>query len=134
MPGTSGPGHATCSLDPWEESAMTGHPRSWRRPSRGTARRSATGGADTVRHWPWCTARRPARWKSVLPLFEPDVAVCAMDRRGHGASGDAPGYSLEEEAADVAHAVLDQTGESDLLRQHGQVTGSHPTRDSPRRS
>lgn len=53
------------------------------------------------------------RWQPVLPLLEPHAAVYAMDRRGRGASGEGPGYSLEGEAADVAavvEAVADSTG------------------------
>ena len=30
------------------------------------------------------------RWKPLFPLFESRFTICAMDRRGHGASGDAP--------------------------------------------
>ncbi len=53
------------------------------------------------------------RWETVLPLLEPHVTVVAMDRRGRGGSGDAPGYRIEEEGADVAavaEAVADTTG------------------------
>lgn len=46
------------------------------------------------------------RWRTLLPLLEPHVTVHAMDRRGRGGSGDAPGYSLQREAEDVA-AVVD---------------------------
>jgi pimeloyl-ACP methyl ester carboxylesterase len=45
------------------------------------------------------------RWESVLPLLEPHVTVYAMDRRGRGASGDQPTYTLAAEAADVAAVV-----------------------------
>jgi pimeloyl-ACP methyl ester carboxylesterase len=45
-------------------------------------------------------------WRLVLPLFEPHVAVHAVDRRGRGRSGDGPEYSLAHEYADVA-AVVD---------------------------
>jgi pimeloyl-ACP methyl ester carboxylesterase len=53
------------------------------------------------------------RWQTVLPLLEPHVTVYAMDRRGRGASGDAAGYALQDEAADVSavvEAVADATG------------------------
>jgi pimeloyl-ACP methyl ester carboxylesterase len=53
------------------------------------------------------------RWESVLPLLEPHVTVHAMDRRGRGSSGDAPGYRIEQEGADVAavvEAVAEDTG------------------------
>jgi pimeloyl-ACP methyl ester carboxylesterase len=46
------------------------------------------------------------RWKPLFPLFASRFTVCAMDRRGHGASGDAPDYDLQKEAEDVA-AVVD---------------------------
>ncbi len=46
------------------------------------------------------------RWEMVLPMLEPHTTVYAMDRRGRGASGDQPGYTLLHEAADVA-AVVD---------------------------
>ncbi|HEX9607857.1 MAG TPA: alpha/beta hydrolase, partial [Gemmatimonadaceae bacterium] len=46
-----------------------------------------------------------SRWKPLLPLFAPHFKVCAMDRRGHGASGDSSDYSLRKEAEDVASVV-----------------------------
>jgi pimeloyl-ACP methyl ester carboxylesterase len=51
------------------------------------------------------------RWQGILPMLEPHVTVHAMDRRGRGASGDAPDYSLQSEAADVA-AVVDAVAAS----------------------
>jgi pimeloyl-ACP methyl ester carboxylesterase len=47
------------------------------------------------------------RWVPVLPHLEPYATVHAMDRRGRGASGDAPGpYDARREIEDVA-AVVD---------------------------
>jgi pimeloyl-ACP methyl ester carboxylesterase len=46
-----------------------------------------------------------ARWRPLLPHLEPHVTVHAMDRRGRGASGDAPGYAIEREFEDVAAVV-----------------------------
>jgi pimeloyl-ACP methyl ester carboxylesterase len=46
------------------------------------------------------------RWRPLLPYLEPHACVHAMDRRGRGASGDAPGYDLAREFEDVA-AVVD---------------------------
>lgn len=46
------------------------------------------------------------RWRPLLPHLEPHATVHAMDRRGRGASGDAPGYDLAREFEDVA-AVVD---------------------------
>ena len=46
------------------------------------------------------------RWRPLLPSLEPHATVHALDRRGRGASGDAPGYDLAREFEDVA-AVVD---------------------------
>ena len=46
-----------------------------------------------------------SRWKPLLPLFSTRFTVCAMDRRGHGESGDSANYSLENEAEDIAAVV-----------------------------
>jgi pimeloyl-ACP methyl ester carboxylesterase len=51
------------------------------------------------------------RWRPLLPYLEPHVTVHAMDRRGRGASGDAPGYDLAREYEDVA-AVVDAVAEA----------------------
>jgi pimeloyl-ACP methyl ester carboxylesterase len=45
------------------------------------------------------------RWAPLFPRFASRFRVCAMDRRGHGASGDSPQYSLQREAEDVAAVV-----------------------------
>jgi pimeloyl-ACP methyl ester carboxylesterase len=45
-------------------------------------------------------------WRLTLPLLRPHVTVHLVDRRGRGASGDRPDYSLALEYADVA-AVVD---------------------------
>jgi pimeloyl-ACP methyl ester carboxylesterase len=46
------------------------------------------------------------RWRPLLPYLEPHATVHAMDRRGRGASTDAPEYDLAREYEDVA-AVVD---------------------------
>lgn len=46
------------------------------------------------------------RWRPLVPYLERQVTVHAIDRRGRGASGDAPEYRLEREYEDVA-AVAD---------------------------
>jgi pimeloyl-ACP methyl ester carboxylesterase len=46
------------------------------------------------------------RWRPLLPYLERHVTVHAIDRRGRGASRDAPEYSLQREYEDVA-AVVD---------------------------
>ena len=51
-----------------------------------------------------------SRWTSLFPLFASRFRVCAMDRRGHGASGDSPQYSLQREAEDVAAVVNSRPG------------------------
>jgi pimeloyl-ACP methyl ester carboxylesterase len=45
------------------------------------------------------------RWLPILPRFERNFTVFAMDRRGRGGSGDSPAYSLQREAEDVAAVV-----------------------------
>jgi pimeloyl-ACP methyl ester carboxylesterase len=47
-----------------------------------------------------------SRWQPLLPYLEPHATVCAIDRRGRGASGDGPDYRLAREWEDVA-AVID---------------------------
>ena len=50
------------------------------------------------------------RWTPMLPLFSPRFTACAMDRRGHGESGDSPDYSLQKEAEDIAAVVDSRPG------------------------
>ncbi len=50
------------------------------------------------------------RWKPLFPLFATHFTVCAMDRRGHGASGDTADYSLQKGAEDVAAVVKSRPG------------------------
>lgn len=55
-----------------------------------------------------------------------DFTTYAMDRRGYGASGDGPVYSLEREFADVAtvvDAVADRTGHPVVLWGHSFGAG-----------
>jgi pimeloyl-ACP methyl ester carboxylesterase len=57
----------------------------------------------------WVVHGTPAdhtRWRPLLPYLEPHISVHALDRRGRGASGDAPDYDLAREYEDVA-AVVD---------------------------
>jgi pimeloyl-ACP methyl ester carboxylesterase len=51
------------------------------------------------------------RWRPLLPYLEPHATVHAMDRRGRGASGDAPDYQVTREFEDVA-AVVDAVAEA----------------------
>jgi pimeloyl-ACP methyl ester carboxylesterase len=50
------------------------------------------------------------RWIPLFPLFTSRFTVCAMDRRGHGTSGDSPDYALQKEAEDVAAVVNSRPG------------------------
>jgi pimeloyl-ACP methyl ester carboxylesterase len=63
------------------------------------------------------TAADHSRWMPVLPAFEERFAICAVDRRGRGGSGDAEGYAIEREFEDVAAAV-DSLGEPVNLLGH----------------
>jgi pimeloyl-ACP methyl ester carboxylesterase len=52
-------------------------------------------------------------WRSVGPMLERRFRFHALDRRGRGASGDRPAYSIEREYEDlaaVADAVADDAG------------------------
>lgn len=51
-----------------------------------------------------------SRWAPVLGALKKRFTVTAIDRRGHGQSGDADDYALEREFEDVA-AVVDWAGE-----------------------
>jgi pimeloyl-ACP methyl ester carboxylesterase len=51
------------------------------------------------------------RWEAMRPYLEPHFTVHAMDRRGRGASGDAPEYAFERECEDVV-AVADAVAEA----------------------
>ncbi len=55
------------------------------------------------------------RWTPMFPLLSSRFTVCAMDRRGHGASGDSPDYSLQREAEDIAAVVDSRPGTVFLL-------------------
>src|SRR6188472_1793189 len=50
------------------------------------------------------------RWTPLFPLLASRFTACAMDRRGHGASGDSPEYSLSKEAEDVTAVVKSRPG------------------------
>ena len=50
------------------------------------------------------------RWTPMFPLLSLRLSVCAMDRRGHGISGDSTDYSLQKEAEDVAAVVDSRPG------------------------
>jgi pimeloyl-ACP methyl ester carboxylesterase len=50
------------------------------------------------------------RWTPMFPLLTSKFTACAMDRRGHGGSGDSGEYSLSKEAEDVAAVVNSHPG------------------------
>lgn len=50
------------------------------------------------------------RWTPMFPLLASRFTTCAMDRRGRGASGDSPEYSLVKEAEDIAAVVNSRRG------------------------
>lgn len=50
------------------------------------------------------------RWAAIRATLAPRFTACAMDRRGRGASGDHPDYSLAKEAEDVAAVVNSRRG------------------------
>jgi pimeloyl-ACP methyl ester carboxylesterase len=53
-------------------------------------------------------------WRIVGPMLARSRRVLAMDRRGRGASGDAPDYAIEREFEDVA-AVAEALGPVDVV-------------------
>lgn len=55
------------------------------------------------------------RWKPLFPFLAPRFRVCAMDRRGHGMSGDSHDYALQRETEDVAAVVNSQPSPIFLL-------------------
>lgn len=57
------------------------------------------------------------RWSGILPELEQHCTVYAMDRRGRGASTDAPEYDILREAEDIA-AVLEHIGEPAFVLGH----------------
>jgi pimeloyl-ACP methyl ester carboxylesterase len=63
------------------------------------------------------TAADHGRWRPVLPVFEERFTVCAVDRRGRGASSDSDDYAIEREFEDLA-AVVDALGEPVNLLGH----------------
>jgi pimeloyl-ACP methyl ester carboxylesterase len=55
-------------------------------------------------------------WNFLRPLLRDEFTVVAMDRRGRGASGDAPDYAMDREAEDIL-AVL-EANDANLLVGH----------------
>ena len=61
------------------------------------------------------TAADHSRWAPVLPPLEARFTVWAVDRRGHGQSGDPDGYAIEREYEDVASVVESAGGPVSVL-------------------
>jgi len=76
--------------------------------------RSGTGPSLVLVHG---TTADHSRWTNILPALERRFTVLAMDRRGRGASGDAPDYDLAREFEDVA-AVVGAAGPGPALLGH----------------
>jgi pimeloyl-ACP methyl ester carboxylesterase len=51
------------------------------------------------------TGTSGGRWRPVRSALEARFTVHAMDRRGHGRSGDAPDYAIEQEYDDIACCI-----------------------------
>ena len=66
---------------------------------------------------PGSGAANPVAWTGVIPALEEHFSVYAVDRRGHGESGDSPTYAIEREFEDIA-AVVDSMGEPAYLLGH----------------
>jgi pimeloyl-ACP methyl ester carboxylesterase len=72
-------------------------------------------------------------WQLLADLLAPQVITYAVDRRGHGASGDNPAFSIEREQQDIA-AVLRLAGPEAVLLGHsygGLVTLGVALRQPP---
>jgi|SRR5215211_6691430 pimeloyl-ACP methyl ester carboxylesterase len=75
------------------------------------------------------------RWRPLLTYLEPQMTVHALDRRGRGASGDAPEYRLEQESEDVAamvDAVAAASGDHVDVRAFPRRHGGLRRRDADR--
>jgi pimeloyl-ACP methyl ester carboxylesterase len=57
------------------------------------------------------------RWQGVIPMLARQFTVCAVDRRGRGASEDGQEYSLQREFEDIA-AVAEAVGEDAAVVGH----------------
>ena len=66
---------------------------------------------------PGSGAANPVAWTDVISALEEHFTVYAVDRRGHGESGDSSVYAIEREFEDIA-AIVDSTGEPSNLLGH----------------
>ena len=51
------------------------------------------------------TAADHRRWAPVMPELQKRFTTYALDRRGRGASGDTPGWSFDQEVADIVTVI-----------------------------
>lgn len=63
------------------------------------------------------TTAEHSRWLPIIPHFENQFTVYAIDRRGRGGSGDSPEYTLLKEAEDIA-AVAESVDEPVFILGH----------------
>lgn len=61
------------------------------------------------------TAADHSRWKPVLPELQRRFTTYALDRRGRGASGDAPHWSFDSEVNDIVTVIEGIGGSVDVL-------------------
>jgi pimeloyl-ACP methyl ester carboxylesterase len=55
------------------------------------------------------------RWYGILPQLTPNFTVYSLDRRGHGASGDAVEYAIQREYEDIASVAAAIGGPLNIL-------------------
>lgn len=75
-----------------------------------------SGGGPPLILVPGTGAANPVAW-TVFPALEQHFTVYAVDRRGHGESGDSQTYAIEDEFEDIA-TVVDSIGEPANLLGH----------------
>jgi pimeloyl-ACP methyl ester carboxylesterase len=64
-----------------------------------------SGGGAPLILVPGTGAANPRAWTAVIASLEAHVQVLALDRRGHGASGDTLPYAIEREYQDIAAVI-----------------------------
>ena len=64
-------------------------------------------------------------WRSLGPVLEPRFRLLAIDRRGRGASGDGPAYSIEKEYEDLATVADEAADEALAYHASGRPVDPH---------
>lgn len=68
------------------------------------------------------TTAEHSRWDPIIPYFENQFTIYAVDRRGRGMSGDSPEYSIDKEAEDIAAVIKSIDDQVFLLgHSHGAI-------------